>query len=86
MGALVGSIHGSFGRSSQGIAQGTGMAATYCAGGSTVSVSGVGIIIFDTMISFPSLLPMELIPNGRDVMGWQHINRASAKGVYTFKI
>ena len=71
---------------SQGIARGTRMAATYCAGGSTASVSGVGIIIFDTMVSFPSLLSMEIIPNGQDVMGCQHSSRASAKGVYTFEI
>ena len=62
------------------------MAAKYRAGGSTEFASGVGIIIFDAMISFPSLLPMEIIPNGRDVMGCQHSSRASAKGVYTFEV
>ena len=72
--------------SSQGIARGTGMAATYHAGRSTAFASGVGIIIFDAMISFPSLLPVEIIPNSQDVMGWQHSSRASAKGVYKFKI
>jgi len=71
---------------SQGIARGTRMAATYRAGGSTEFASGGGIIILVARIPFPSLLQMEILPNGRDVMGCQHSSRASAKGVYTFEI